>query len=251
MKELISVITPTYNAERFIEQTYQSLLNQDHTEWEWLVTDDCSTDSTLHILYQIAKNDNRVKIESNDINQGAAVTRNKSLNRCSGKFVAFLDSDDLWHEKKLSTQLVFMMKNSSAFSFTSFKMIDKNGCFLNKIVDKKNLHTLTYSDMLRKKATLGCSTVMLNLSKVGKVQMPLIRTGQDYGLWLNILKKGHNADHIPEVLTDYRVLKNSISRNKFRKAKRQWQIYREIEKIALHSAIYFFICYSWRAVFRR
>lgn len=248
-RKKVSIITATYNSENFIEQTYNSLLQQTLTQWEWIITDDCSTDSTKNIIEQIKLKDNRVKVFYNSVNSGAAISRNKSLQYANGEFLAFIDSDDLWHESKLERQINFMGNNID-FSFTAFEIMNENLEPKNHYIDKKELRPLNYNDMLKKKATLGCSTVMIRRSTFPNLQMPLLRTGQDYATWLLILKTGTKAYLLPEVLTKYRIVSNSISRNKLKKALRQWQIYRRVEKINIFSSCYYFMHYAFKATFR-
>jgi teichuronic acid biosynthesis glycosyltransferase TuaG len=216
----------------------------------WLVTDDCSSDNTVNILQQIAVKDERVKVLSNKVNSGAAVSRNKSLKYANGNFIAFIDSDDLWEPDKLEKQLTFM-SDGIDFSFTGYDLIDEQGVALNQTVDVNQSGEFSYEDMLRKKATLGCSTVMLRSNGFDDVSMPLLRTGQDYATWLKLLKTGKNAHLLNEVLAHYRIMPNSISRNKFKKAKRQWQIYRKVENIPFIKSLVCFCFYAWRAVFRK
>ncbi|MUK67962.1 glycosyltransferase family 2 protein [Aliivibrio fischeri] len=248
---LVSIVTPAFNSSEFIIYTYESIKSQSISNWELLITDDCSSDNTLNVLKKLSETDNRVKVFKNKINSGAAVSRNNSISHSKGKYIAFIDSDDLWLPSKLETQIEFMENNLVDFSFTSYELVDSNGFLLNKIVDCHGIKSVSYDDMLRKKATLGCSTVMLRRTAFDDISMPLIRTGQDYGLWLKLLKTGVNAYLIPDVLTQYRILPDSISRNKMKKAKRQWQIYREIEKLPLLKSIECFCFYAWRAVFRK
>ncbi len=248
---LISIVTPTYNSERFILETYQSIHNQTYSDWEWLVTDDCSTDSTVEILEHISQQDPRVRLFKNENNSGAAVTRNVSLSHANGDFIAFIDSDDIWEPSKLTEQLNFM-GDFIHFSFTQFTPVDSEMNSLSSPVDSRlEKKYFTYSDMLKKEATLGCSTVMIRACVFDDIHMPLIRTGQDYALWLKLLKTGHNAFLFKRSFTNYRILPNSISRNKFKKALRQWSIYREIEGLSLLFASVCFIHYAWRAIFRK
>ncbi|EPV2478062.1 hypothetical protein ACV274_001469 [Enterobacter ludwigii] len=138
------------------------------------------------------------------------------------------------------------------FSFTAYEMIDEKGIEFGKIVDLQgDNRSFDYYDMLRKKATLGCSTVMLKKSAFSDCNMPLIRTGQDYALWLKLLKQGKRAYLLNKVLTQYRILPDSISRNKFKKCKRQWQIYRDFENLNIYQSSVSFVHYAWRAIFRR
>lgn len=246
----VSIITPAYNVEKWVLKTYQSIQSQTYTNWEWLITDDCSSDETLIILNKLAKEDHRVRVFSNTINSGAAVSRNNSIRNATGDFLAFIDSDDLWLPNKLEKQLEFMEMDID-FSFTGYELIDANETRLLKSVDSSQVGSFSYQDMLRKKATLGCSTVMLRISSFEKITMPLIRTGQDYALWLNLLKTGKKAYVLNDIYTQYRILPDSISRNKIKKAKRQWQIYREIEKLDFIDSSINFCFYAWRAVFRK
>ncbi|HBC3535265.1 TPA: glycosyltransferase family 2 protein [Vibrio vulnificus] len=247
----VSIITPTYNSEKQIRDTYKSIISQTFQNWEWIVTDDCSSDQTFYILEEIALTDHRVKLFRNKKNSGAAVSRNNSLSYSTGDFIAFLDSDDIWMKEKLFQQLNYMISESVDFSFTAYELIDRDGRKLAKTVDAKHAGCFTYDDMLKKKATLGCSTVMLRKNAFESISMPLLRTGQDYATWLAILKRGKKAYLLNQVLTQYRILPNSISRNKFKKAIRQWQIYRKVEKLPFIYAMACFISYARRAVFRK
>ncbi|GAC10550.1 glycosyltransferase family 2 protein [Paraglaciecola chathamensis] len=247
---LISIITATFNSEETILDTYIGIKNQAYDNWEWLVTDDCSMDSTWSVLLDILENDNRVKIFRNADNSGSAVSRNKSIQEARGDYLAFIDSDDVWLPSKLKQQLLFMGTDID-FSFTAYYLLDAYGSTLGKTVDSKQYGSFTYEDMLRKKATLGCSTVMIRKDAFPDIQMPLLRTGQDYATWLKLLRTGKKAFVIPEPLTGYRILPNSISRNKVKKAKRQWQIYREVEGLRFFKSLECFLFYAWRAVFRK
>lgn len=247
---MISIVTATYNSKDDIIQTYESIKNQTTSDWEWLVTDDCSLDETYAKLNEISSYDKRVKIFKNAMNSGAAVARNNSIMHATGDFIAFLDSDDIWVSNKLELQLKFMGSEID-FSFTSYELIDQYGRPSNKIVDNHKKISFNYEDMLRKKATLGCSTVILRRCAFDELSMPLIRTGQDYATWLKLLKTGKNAYKLNKVLTHYRIRPDSISRNKIKKAMRQWEIYRNIEQLSLKKSLVCFYLYAWRAIFRR
>jgi len=249
-QDLVSIIMPTHNSEKYVEDSIASVLNQTYTNWELHIIDDASSDNTVQLLENYKKQDSRINIYLRSINQGAAVTRNIGLEKAIGQYIAFIDSDDIWEFNKLKEQLQFMKESMTAFSFTAYKIIDENGNETGKCVDLNSKNIVGYRDMLAKKATLGCSTVMLDQSVIGKVQMPLVRTGQDYALWLKILKNGYTAHCLQQTLTKYRIVPGSISRNKFKKAKRQWEIYRKIERLNILESIYYFMNYAWRAVFR-
>ncbi|AAZ24772.1 glycosyltransferase [Colwellia psychrerythraea] len=247
----VSIIMATYNSEKFLRETLDSICCQTYGNWELIITDDSSTDNTSDILRDYSERYNNIFYSINEVNQGAAISRNKCISQAKGMYIAFIDSDDLWAHNKLEKHIHFIAEHNSAISFTSYELMNENGIPLGKYVDANIPPVLTYNDMLRKKATIGCSTVILSSKLVGEFKMPLLRTGQDYATWLLLLKKVEVAHHFPKVLTKYRVCKNSISRNKFKKAKRQWQIYREVEKLPFYESIVCFCFYAWRAVFRK
>lgn len=246
---MISIITATYNSSQVIQATYHSICAQTYSDWEWLITDDCSSDNTLEIITGLSEQDDRVRVFQTDVNSGAAVSRNKSISEATGDNIAFIDSDDLWAPDKLQRQLEFMEEHIN-FSFTAYRLINETGDPINQTVDANQNGAFGYEDMLRKKATLGCSTVMLRREAFKDLSMPLLRTGQDYATWLKLLKSGNKAHLLNEVLTSYRIMPNSISRNKIKKAKRQWQIYRDVEELPLFKSLICFCFYAWRAVFR-
>lgn len=251
IKNLVSVIMPAYNSEEFIEEAVNSVINQSYKEWELIITDDCSDDCTFQVISSLASKDKRIKVLKNEVNSGAAVSRNNSISHSKGRYLAFLDADDIWESNKLESQLGFMEKKGAAFSFTSYQLINDSGIKLNSYVDVKSQDTIEYDDLLCKKCTVGCSTVIVDRKLVGNFSMPLIRARQDYATWLEILKRGFKAHLYKEPLTLYRLTSGSISRNKFKVAKKQWYVYRNIEKLGFFKSLYYFINYAYRAVFRK
>ncbi len=249
-KPLVSVITATYNSEAFVLETIASIRNQTFDDWELLITDDCSTDGTFQLLEEAAAEDLRVKVFKLETNGGAGIARNHSIAQAKGRFIAFCDSDDLWMSEKLERQMAFMGSGVN-FSFTAYELVDEAGKALRKIVDGGQDGSFEYKDMLKKKATLGCSTVMIRKGAYPDLMMPLLRTGQDYAFWLKLLKTGSRAHLLSKVLTQYRITPNSISRNKVKKAKRRWEIYRKVEKLPFLYSVVCFCFYAWRAVFRK
>ncbi|NOH84558.1 glycosyltransferase family 2 protein [Vibrio sp. 03-59-1] len=247
---LISIITPSYNCADTLQATADSILSQTHNHWEWLITDDCSDVATQKKLSQLEQSDSRIHVFFSEINGGAAIARNHSLSQASGEFIAFLDSDDLWLPTKLERQIEFM-NDSIDFSFTAYEIINEEGVATGQLVDANQEGEFTYQQMLQKQATLGCSTVMLRRCAFQDISMPLLRTGQDYALWLKLLKTGAKASVLAKPFTQYRIMPNSISRNKVKKARRQWQIYRKVEQLSFITSVYCFGFYAWRAVFRR
>ncbi|MED2941887.1 glycosyltransferase [Bacillus swezeyi] len=247
-KPLISVITPSYNAEEFIGKTIQSVINQSFPDWEMIIADDCSTDGTRDILKRCEEEDERIHAIYLEKNQGAAAARNAALNKAKGRYVAFLDSDDIWKKEKLEKQLAFMKEHQHAFTFTAYEMISQNDEPLHKSV--KAPERLTYDDVL-KNTIIGCLTVMLDREQTGGIQMPNIRTRQDLATWLSVLKRGFKAYGLNEPLAEYRIVDTSISRNKWKAAQKTWYVYREIERLHLMKATWCFVHYAKNAVMKR
>lgn len=245
---LVSIITPSYNAEKFIEETIKSVQNQTLTDWEMIIVDDCSKDKTRDILHRIAELDSRLKVVLSEENGGAAVARNTALEQAKGRYIAFLDSDDLWKPKKLEKQIAVMQKNNYAFTFTAYELMNENGDLLNKTINAPN--KIDYKGLL-KNTIIGCLTVILDKDQVGDVRMPNIRTRQDFALWLSVLRDGHTAYGLSEPLSVYRLVEGSISSNKLKTAKRNWYVYREIEKLSLPYASWCFLNYAFYALKKR
>jgi teichuronic acid biosynthesis glycosyltransferase TuaG len=242
---LVSVITPSYNAEKFIEHTIRSVQAQTHKNWEMLIVDDCSSDSTVEIINRIASEDPRVKLTRLETNSGAAVARNTAIEKAEGKYIAFLDSDDFWKPEKLQTQLEFMEKGNYVFTYTNYEIVKEDGTATGQEV--RVPPSLTYHDLL-KNTIIGCLTVMINIDAIGKYKMPNIRTRQDFALWLSILKDGYTAYGLQESLSCYRKVEGSISSNKYKAAKKTWAVYRNIENLSLPYSAWCFVNYAYNAV---
>lgn len=244
--ELISIITPSYKSERFISQTIESVLAQTYQNWEMIVVDDVSLDNSSDIVEKYCKKDNRIRLIKLEKNSGAAVARNRAIKEAKGRYIAFLDADDIWKAEKLEKQIYFMQKNNYSFTYTAYEKIDENGVVFGKIgVPLK----VSYNQLL-KTCVIGCLTVIYDTEKLDKVYMPLIRKRQDFGLWLKILKKVDFAYGINEPLAFYTVREDSISANKKSAAQFTWKLYREIEKLNLLKACYYFSHYAIRGILR-
>lgn len=211
---LVSIIMPNYNCEKYISETIQSVINQTYTNWELIIIDDCSTDKSSLIAEQFSLSDSRIHFFKNELNSGAALSRNFALDKARGKYIAFLDSDDIWEYKKLEKQLLFMEENNCDFSYCKYDLIDENGVFLNKVT--RVIDRLTYFRFLHHDF-VGCLTVIYKFEDFKQIRSFDLRNNNDYGLFLQIIKKAKNALGLQEVLAHYRIRKNSISRNKFRK----------------------------------
>ncbi|MFJ9498966.1 glycosyltransferase family 2 protein [Brevibacillus centrosporus] len=240
---LVSVITPTYNAAKFIKATIDSVKGQTYPHWEMILIDDASSDNTIAVI-QDELNDPRIRLIALEQNGGAAVARNTGISSANGKYLAFLDSDDLWLPQKLATQVAFMQERDIAFSFTQYRIIAENGTETGVAVPIPK--QIDYQGLL-KNTIIGCLTVMLDREKLGTVQMPNIRTRQDTAMWLQILKQGQIAYGISEELSLYRKVGGSISSNKWKAARHTWRLYRDIEKLGLVHAAWCFLHYGWNA----
>ena len=194
MNELVSIIMPSYNTADFISMTIESVLKQTYKNWELLIVDDCSTDNTDEVVAKY--DDKRIIYLKNKKNSGAAVSRNKALKNAKGKWIAFLDSDDLWYSIKLEEQIKFMEKNKYSFSYTNYREVDENG--------RENGVEVTGPKKITKRGMYhycwpGCLTVMYDAEKVGKIQIADIKKNNDYAMWLKVIKKA-NCYHYDKVL---------------------------------------------------
>lgn len=240
MEKLVTIITPLYNAEKYIEGTIESVINQTYKNWEMIIIDDDSKDNSYKLVLELAKQDKRIKLIKNKENSGVTKTRNKGIELARGKYIAFLDADDLWGKMKLEKQISFMEKSKALISYTGYEKINEDGCIRGEIkVPKK----VTYNDSL-KGNIMGCLTVIYNCEKLGKKYFKELKMSEDHVLWLEILKK-IDSYGIEEPLAKYRVLKDSRSSSKIEAIKFQWKINREIEKLNLIESIYYFINYLW------
>lgn len=235
MNTLVSIVTPVYNSEKYLVDNITSVKAQTHTNWEHILVDDCSTDSSEALIKSFQEKDPRIKYHRLVSNSGAGIARNKAIEMAGGSYIAFLDSDDQWHPEKLEKQLNFMKKNAYHFTFTDYDMVDEEGQKLSKYIKCKPV--VTYKSALYKNP-IGCLTVMYDVDFFDKQYMPSIRKRQDYGLWLILLKKT-NGYGLNECLASYRTGNESISANKLDLLKYEWKIYREVEGLSwFESAFY-------------
>ena len=245
-KEKISIIVPMYNAEKFIGKTIESVLAQTYQNWEMLIMNDVSTDNSLAIVSVYAKKDERIKIVNTEKNVGVVKGRNFLIDLASGKYIAFLDADDYWHNEKLEKQIKFMKEKNASISCTEYTRVKENEEKINDVIIKEEI---SYNDML-KNNYLGCLTVIYDAEKIGKRYFKELEKNEDYVLWLEIVKDVDIIYGLKENLAYYRVLDNSRSSNKVKTAKVRWEIYRKIEKLSLLKSIYYFLHYAIRAVLK-
>lgn len=243
----VSVITPAYNAAPYLEETVKSVQAQTFTDWEMIIVDDCSKDKTYHIANALAEKDPRIKVFQNEINSGVAVTRNKALDAATGEFIAFLDSDDLWHPKKLETQIKEMEKEVLPFTYTYYQKFDTENGKCGKVIKAPN--KMTAKKILGNTA-IGCLTVIVNKNIVGQFYMPNIKHTEDNATWHEILSRGYEARLVKEVLAFYREGNQSLTANKTSSIKGQWKTYRDYYGYNIVKSSLYFTSYAIHAVLK-
>jgi len=244
----VSIIMPSFNSSPFIGFSINSLINQTYKNWELIVVDDNSSDETFKIISNFSKSDPRITGIRLDHNVGPAEARNIALRKSTGRFIAFLDSDDLWVNVKLEHQLKFMLENNFAFSFSSYEQIYENGRPMGTTIVAPN--AITYNEYL-KNTIIGCLTVIIDKKYSGYFEMPNIKSSHDMALWLNLLKKLEKAYGIQEVLVYYRVVSTSNTSKKLAAAKDVWRVYRDIESLSIFKSLYNFVFYAGNAIIKR
>lgn len=238
MEKLVSIITPAYNCSNFIPKTVESVLNQTYQNWEMIIIDDGSTDNTIKLIKEYQAFEKRIHFFALNENRGAAVARNNGIKFAKGTYIAFLDSDDLWHPQKLEKQLNLMEINNSVFSHTSYSLFDENGKALH--IKSKCNKWVSFNDLV-KYNWIGTSTVIYNASVLGKHYMPDLRNRQDWALWIKLIKISKRALFIDEPLTKYTVRLNSISSNKAKLIKFHWVVYRKVLKFNIFLSVFYLI----------
>lgn len=209
---LVSIITPTWNCARFIEKTIQSVQAQTYQNWEMIIVDDCSTDDTYEVVKPYIDKDNRIKYRCNEKNSGAAITRNNALKIAHGRWIAFLDSDDLWKPGKLEKQLSFMHNHSLCFSYTNYIEIDENSKELGvKVTGPKKINCWG----MYAYCWPGCLTVIYDASIIGLIQIEDIKKNNDYAMWLKVIRKARSCHLLNETLAFYRKRVGSISNHSY------------------------------------
>ncbi|PAF54579.1 hypothetical protein BKH42_00665 [Helicobacter sp. 13S00482-2] len=242
-KPLVSIIIPSYNTADFIAFTLDSVLSQSFEDFECLVVDDASNDGSVGIIEAFSKKDSRISCIALHKNVGVSEARNIALEKAQGRFIAFLDSDDVWEKDKLKIQIQFMLSKNISFSHTSYLVIDEKNNKLGSFVPKSDI---SYEDIL-KTCDIANSTAVYDSSVLGKLCSGNIR--HDYEIWLKILKQYHSFAPPPKYfLASIRIRKGSDTYNKIKSAKRQWEVYRQVEKLSFFSSVYYFIHYIYYGI---
>lgn len=246
--ETVSIIIPIYNSGSRLAETLASALAQTYSNIEILLADDCSKDESRKIAQRHADDNANVFLFELEDNSGAGAARNRALEEASGRYVAFLDSDDLWYPDKLERQLAFMRDKNAAFSFTAIEMIDEMG---NLIKPKREVHEVVDYRFLLRNTMIATSSVVIDRQFVGDVHMSTRRDGEDYETWLRILRNGTLAYGMNDALVQYRVCSNSLSSNKLRSIREVFTIQNKSEGIKWPLAAYNTLHFIWNATKKR
>lgn len=250
-KDLVSIIVPVYNVEKYIIQTIDTVRAQTYDNWELLLIEDGSSDGTVAKVEEYIEQtkDARIRLIKQPENMGAARARNRGLKEAVGQFIAYLDADDLWMPEKLEKELAFMREREAAFAFTGYEFANEQGVGTGKVV--KVPATLTYKEAL-KNTTIFTTTVMFDTARISKdlLEMPVMKS-EDTALWWKVLRNGYVAYGLDENLVKYRRVGKSLSSNKLEALRRIWNLYRKAEGMSLLSSAYHFCFWAVNAVARR
>ena len=246
---LISIVMPVHNAEKYVRQSVASVKRQSYQNWELILVEDASTDRTPEILERLAGRDSRIRLIKNEGDHGASYARNAGIAAARGRYLAYLDADDIWSRHKLEEQLAFMKAKKAAFSFTAYEFGDADAKGTGKVV--RVPEKLDYKRALSR-TVIFTSTVMFDLAHVGKelIYMPHIKS-EDTASWWKVLKSGVTAYGINKVYVVYRITGSSLSSDKIEALRRIWNLYRKSEHLSLAYSCVLFTGWAFRAVVRR
>ena len=240
---LVSIITPTYNSELFIAETIQSVQAQTYPNWEMIVVDDGSSDTTKTIIASFCQKDSRIQLIVLDQNSGPAIARNTGIEKALGKYMTFLDADDIWFPDFIENSIKTIQATNVHFVFSSYERSDENLNLVYSpfIVPEK----VSYTDIL-KTNSISCLTAFIDIEVLGKKNMPTVFKRQDMGLWLKYLKEIPYAYGIREPKAIYRIRQNSLSRDKSKLLKYQWEFYRNVEELSVLESSYYMLHWMYR-----
>lgn len=249
---MVSIITPVFNRQEFLDECVQSILNQSYKNWELILIDDCSTDASVKMIKNYVASDKRIKAYFFNKNVGAGVARNKGIEISTGRFIAFLDSDDYWHKEKLNKQIEFMLERNIEFSYTYSIKLDKNDEASRVLLPPKNVNSfaLLFNNYIK------TPTAIYDTKRIGKIFMPNFRKRQDWGLWFNILEKTKKAYCLSVPLAYFRTSNDSLSKNKLNLLRENFNFYRiHLNKNIVVSfflmILFLFVHLSFRVFFER
>jgi glycosyltransferase involved in cell wall biosynthesis len=236
MNELVSIVMPCYNSDSYIKCSIESVINQTYSNWELVIIDDCSTDNSYQIINSFCEKDKRIIYFKTNFPSGSpTIPRNIGIMNSRGRYIAFLDSDDIWAANKLENQICLFDNDLIAIVFSNYEKISENGCTKNRIVIAPNL--INYKQLLYGNV-IACCTCVIDTSKSGKLKFNN-QGHEDYALWLKILRRGFYAKNSGLVLASYRVRESSVSSNKLKVISWIYFIFRKNEKLSKFSSLYF------------
>lgn len=236
MNNLVSIITPVHNSEMFLEECIRSVLSQTYKNWELILIDDCSTDNSIHIINQY-KTNAKIKLIKQSENTGAGIARNKGIQAAKGDYISFLDADDYWLKDKLEKQINFMKAHKYSFSYSQYYEINESHRSKKIVLSPPRVD---YQKMLDNDY-IGCLTAIYDCRKLGKMYMPPIRKRQDWILWISILKKIDYAHGLQEPLAYYRVGNSSLSNNKIKLLKYNFNVFHKELSMPFFKSIFMMI----------
>jgi glycosyltransferase involved in cell wall biosynthesis len=239
---------PSCNSEKYICQSIDSVISQTYQNWELVISDDHSSDSTYNIVEEYSKRDKRIKLFRNTGGRGAAHTRNLSIEKAKGRYIAFLDSDDLWYPNYLELRISHIEQEDLSFTYSYYEKINMNGNYIGDVKARKL--KVSYSQLLYSNV-IGCLTAIYDTKKIGKVYMPIMNKRQDFGLWLKILRQVDYAYCYPTILAKYRVQKKSVSSNKLSLLKYNWAIYRNVAGLNVALSAYYMTVFLLKYFFNK
>ncbi len=246
-RPLVSVIMPSYNAERFVGEAINSVISQTLTDWELLVIDDCSKDGTQRTVAEFAEKDSRIQLLVNDVNMGAAKTRNKGLALCRGQYVALLDSDDYYKPDMLQKMVDCAKITKADIVYCSYELVDEQG---NKVCNDFIVPEQTDFEHSLVRSVITCSSVLMTGELAKNNSFPTDLYHEDIALWFQLLRDGVKACGVTEILAAYRQSLNSKSSNKFKSAIRRWNIYRKHLKLPIYKCIGYIVGYAYYGIIK-
>jgi glycosyltransferase involved in cell wall biosynthesis len=243
---LVSIVTPVYNAARWLPETMASVRSQTLADWEHLLVDDGSTDESVAIVTAAAAADPRVRLLETPCNGGPSAARNMALDAARGRFIAFLDADDLWLPEKLAHSVRWMTARGYEFIYHDYRHISHDGRKVGRLVqgpDELNLRTL------HTHRGTGCLTVVIDRERIPGFRFPTITPyrAEDFCLWSNLIRQGHIGHRLPRDLARYRLLPRSRSANKLGGALNAWRIYRRFSRLSVAQAAFWWVQFAWNA----
>ncbi|UFH33776.1 glycosyltransferase [Chryseobacterium sp. C-71] len=230
----VSIITPCYNSSKFLEETIASVKNQTFKDWEWLITDDKSSDNSVEIIQKLS--DPRIKLTVAEKNGGAGHARNISLKNATGRFITFLDADDFWEPNFLEEMIGFMKKENAEIAYSNYARCDEN--LVPKIEDFKADKEVTFENLL-KTCRLSLLSSMYDSKRVGVEYFPEGSKREDHVMWLNLLKKIPIGKPLPKTMAKYRMHATSVSRKKQNIVKDQYLVYKDFMKFSTVKSLYY------------